>query len=160
MKIFVLLLACLLPASAIAAQHPSPPASEATKAIVKSYLEIQTALAADKFNGVKGPAGTLAAQAAALGNDGEAIGKAATSLGAAADLKAARDAFGPLSDAVIARVQKDGSKDLIAELRLAYCPMAGRAWLQREKQIRNPHYGAQMLTCGEFRPIAPAKDQR
>jgi Cu(I)/Ag(I) efflux system membrane fusion protein len=36
-----------------------------------------------------------------------------------------------------------------------YCPMAfnnkGAAWLQPDKEIRNPYFGAQMLSCGEVR---------
>lgn len=29
-----------------------------------------------------------------------------------------------------------------------YCPMKQAYWLSEEKAIRNPYYGAQMLTCG------------
>lgn len=141
--------------AAVAAQQ-SPPAaasSDATRAIVKSYLEIQGHLAADRFQDAKGPARTLAAQAAALGKDGAALAKAATAFEAAADVKTARDAFASMSEAVIARVKADGSPGAAADLRLAYCPMVNRSWLQREEQIRNPYYGSQMLSCGEFKPL-------
>ena len=151
MKNLVCTLAALILASAFAAAQQSP---DVTKGIVASYLEIQTALASDRFEDVKAPAGTLAARAVTLGKEGEAIGKAATAVQAAADIKAAREAFGPLSDAVIARVQAEQSKGGATDLRLAYCPMARRAWLQREEQLRNPYFGAQMLTCGEFKPLA------
>jgi len=30
-----------------------------------------------------------------------------------------------------------------------YCPMEDANWLSREKDIRNPYYGAKMLTCGK-----------
>jgi len=131
---------------------PAPPATETTRAVVQSYLEIQAALAADRFDDVKGPARNLASQAAALGKDGAELAKASTAFAAAANLEAARTAFGPLSDAVIARVKADGSADLAAGLKVGFCPMARKSWLQREEQIRNPYYGARMLTCGELKP--------
>ena len=159
MKSVVIGLIVLLAATAVGAQPPAGP-PESTKAIVTSYLEIQTALAADRFEDVKGPARTLAAAAVAAGKEAAAIAKAATAVQGATDIKAARQAFGDLSDAVIARVQADGSKDVVGDLRLAYCPMVKRSWLQRGEQIRNPHYGAQMLTCGEFKPLASQKPDR
>ena len=141
--------------AALAAQKvatPAPAAAEATRAVVQSYLEIQAALAADRFDDVKGPARSLASQAAALGKDGAELAKASTAFAAAADLAAARTAFGPLSDAVIARVKADGSADLAAGLKIGFCPRVRKSWLQREEQIRNPYYGARMLTCGELKP--------
>jgi Cu(I)/Ag(I) efflux system membrane fusion protein len=143
------LVALLLSSPGVSAQQPS----DSTKAIVQSYLEIHAKLAADKPAEVKGPAKALAAQAAALGKDGEAIARAATAVEAAADIERARDAFGPLSDAVIARVRAEGATGF-SDLRLAYCPMVKRSWLQREAQIRNPYYGAAMLGCGEFKPLS------
>lgn len=37
------------------------------------------------------------------------------------------------------------------DLRLAYCPMVDKEWLQTTAELRNPFYGSMMLTCGEFR---------
>ena len=139
----------LLAGVAISAEQ----SADANKTIVKSYVEVQSHLAADRLEPAKNAAKEMAAPAASLGKSGEAIAKAATAMAAAADLKAARDAFGPLSDAVIARVQSEEGKEAAAELRLAYCPMVKRSWLQREEQIRNPYYGSQMLTCGEFKQL-------
>lgn len=145
----ITLVVILLSSLGVAAQQPS----DSTKAIVQSYLEIHATLAADKLAEVKGPAKALAAQAAALGKDGEAIARAATAVEAAVDIERARDAFGPLSDAVIARVRAAGATGF-SDLRLAYCPMVKRSWLQRDAQIRNPYYGAAMLGCGEFTPLS------
>ena len=36
------------------------------------------------------------------------------------------------------------------EVYLQYCPMKKSSWLSSEKEIRNPYYGAAMLTCGEL----------
>jgi hypothetical protein len=128
-------------------------ASESLKAIVGSYLQIQAQLAADKIDDIKGPARAIAAQAVTMGQAGGAIGKAANAVEQAGDIKAARDAFGTLSDAVLAAAKAEGWKDL-GGVRLAFCPMANKSWLQKEEQIRNPYYGSQMLTCGEFKPVS------
>jgi Cu(I)/Ag(I) efflux system membrane fusion protein len=76
--------------------------------------------------------------------------KAAKTVGAAADIKAAREAFGPLSDAVVAAAKAEGYKDL-ADVKLAYCPMVQKSWLQKGDQIQNPYYGQAMSSCGEFK---------
>ena len=125
-------------------------ASDAMKAIVGSYLEIQVLLATDKFDGIKAPAAALAARAEGLGEAGAGMVKAARTVGNAPDLKAARDAFGGLSDAVIAAAKAEGWKDL-SGVKLAYCPMVQRSWLQKDEKISNPYYGSAMLTCGEFK---------
>jgi hypothetical protein len=124
-------------------------ASDAMKAIVGSYLEIQNQLATDKIDGIKGPAKSIGAQATRMGDAGRNMAKAAAAIEKAADLKAAREAFGPLSEAVIAAAKAEGWKD-VSDVKVAYCPMVKHSWLQKEDQIRNPYYGASMSTCGEF----------
>ena len=76
-----LVLAC---AAVLAAPQSSPAASstEALRGVVKTYLDIQAALTQDKFNDVKGPAGTLASQTAALGKDSAELAKAAAAFSA------------------------------------------------------------------------------
>lgn len=118
--------------------------------VVASYLKIQAALAADTLEGVQPATKALTGEAAKMGAGGEEVVKAARALAAAADIKEARAAFGPLSDAVIAVVKADPTAH---DVKLAYCPMANASWLQKEEKIRNPYYGSSMLTCGEFRPL-------
>jgi hypothetical protein len=125
-------------------------ASDAMKAIVGSYLEIHAQLAADKIDAVKAPSAALAAKAGTMGESGAAMAKAAKAVGSAADIKAAREAFGPLSDAVIAAARAEGFKDL-GDVKVAFCPMVQKSWLQKDEQIKNPYYGASMLVCGEFK---------
>jgi hypothetical protein len=120
---------------------------------VASYLEVQALLAADKVDGIKAPAQEIVKHATAMGPDGAAIVKAAKTVGAAPDLKAARAAGGPRSDAVIAAAKARGWSDL-ADVKLAFCPMAMASWLQKGEKIRNPYYGSSMLECGEFKPRA------
>lgn len=125
-------------------------ASDAMKAIVGSYLEIQAKLAADTIDGVKPAAHAIGDQAARMGTAGEAIVKSAQAIENAADLKATRLAFGDLSDAVIAAGKAELWKD-VPDVKIAYCPMAKKSWVQKEAEIRNPYYGSAMLTCGSFR---------
>ena len=125
-------------------------ASEALKAIVESYLEIHAQLATDKLDGVKAPALALGTRAAEMGETGAAMAKAAKTVADASDLKTARDAFGPLSNAVLAAAKAEGYKDL-GGVKIAYCPMVRQSWLQKDEKIRNPYYGSTMLECGEFK---------
>lgn len=124
-------------------------ASDAMKAIVASYLEIHARLTADKTDGIKASAAAIARTAAAMGERGAAMARAAKAVEDAGDLKTARDAFGPLSEAVIAAAQAEGMQDL--GVRQAFCPMVKRPWLQKEDKIRNPYYGSSMLECGEIK---------
>jgi Protein of unknown function (DUF3347) len=122
------------------------------KAIVGSYLEIQSQLAADKIDRIKPAAAAIATNAASLGQErGARIAQTAKAVGDAKDLKTAREAFGPLSDAVITAAQGNG-KDL-AGVKLAFCPMVNRSWLQKDAKVRNPYYGSAMLECGELKDL-------
>lgn len=130
----------------------SAAASESLKAIVDAYTQIQSQLAADKIDDLKGPARAIAGQAATMGKNGEALAKAATAIEAAKNLKGARDAFGRLTDAVMAAGKAEGWKD-VEGVRIGFCPMVSKSWLQKDEQVRNPYYGSQMLTCGELKPL-------
>jgi hypothetical protein len=143
-KLLVALLAVLAVATI-----PAAGASDAMKAIVASYLDIQAALAADKTDGVKTAAASIGEQASRMGAEGQAILKASKAVEGAADVKAARAAFGDLSDAVIAQAKAEGWKDL-PEAKVAFCPMVNKSWIQKGDAIRNPYYGSSMLTCGSF----------
>ena len=125
-------------------------ASDALKAIVNSYLDVQARLASDRLERVSAEAGKIEQHAAGMGAAGDTILKSAKALGSARDLKGAREAFGGLSDAVIAAGNAQGWKD-IPDLRVAYCPMVKKSWIQKELELRNPYYGSTMLTCGEFK---------
>jgi hypothetical protein len=127
-------------------------ASESTKAVVASYLEIHAALSADKVDGVKPAAAAIAKEAALMGASGGAIVTAAKTMESAADLKAARAALGALSDAVIAAANADDWKD-VSGVKIGYCPMVKKYWVQKDGTVNNPYYGSQMLTCGELKDV-------
>jgi hypothetical protein len=125
-------------------------ASEPMKAIVASYMDIHSHLFRGNMDGIMPAAAAIEQQAGHMGANGAAVAKAARALQSAGDLSKARDAFGALSDAVIAAGNAEGWKDL-PDIRQAYCPMAKKSWLQKDGSIRNPYYGPTMPTCGEFK---------
>ena len=125
---------------AFAADVPGP--------MLDAYLRIHAALAGDKIAGIPADAATLGQHAKALGTGGDKVAAAARTIGGASDIKAARAAFGDLSDAMIALVNSGSSGK---DVRVAYCPMVKKSWLQKGDQIANPYYGSEMLRCGEFK---------
>jgi hypothetical protein len=140
--------------AALLMSSPAAPAlaAEPLKSIVESYLQIHARLVLDKTDGVKPAATEIGKQAETMGPGGAAIAKAAATVAAAKELKTAREAFGPLSDAVKAAVDASGPETAKAlGLKLAFCPMVNRSWLQKDDKIRNPYYGSAMLECGDFK---------
>jgi hypothetical protein len=148
MKTFCVAVLCALAAAGASAFQATDP----LPAIVRSYLDVHAQLAADKIDGVTAASAAIVAEAEKLGQErGGRIAGAASTLARVADLKAAREAFGPLSDAVIAAVQASGKDP--GGARLAFCPMVKKSWLQKDAKIRNPYYGSAMLECGEFKEL-------
>lgn len=125
-------------------------AADLPAALVDPYLQVQVALAADQFTGIAAHAQAIEKAAAPLGADAEPIVAGAKKLSAAKDIAAARTAFGEVSLAIAGYAEKTKS-GFGPDVRLAYCPMANKPWLTRDKTIRNPYYGAAMLTCGSFK---------
>ena len=134
----VLLLGVLVVGSARAEVSPS---------LVSPYLKVQIALAVDSLEGVTEAARALAAAAAAVGGEAAAVVDPAEALADTDSLDSARTAFGPVSDAFIAYGQAVG----LGDLKVAFCPMANKSWVQQGGAIANPFYGSRMLTCGVFR---------
>ena len=139
--------------------------SAAFDGMVEDYLAIQTALAGDSIEGVDAHATAISKSARGLSNDfdleatgvqgkdAEALVKvlpgladSAVDLSKAKDIIAARDSFGPLSDAMIAY------RELVTgdAPNVAYCPMVEKNWMQNGKEIANPYYGSSMLHCGSI----------
>jgi hypothetical protein len=125
-------------------------ASDLPAALVDPYLQVQAKLAGDQFAGIAPQAQAIATAAAALGKDAEKIAAGAKKLGDAKDIAAARTAFGEMSQAIADYAAKTKS-GFGPDVKLAYCPMADKPWLQKEKDIKNPYYGAAMSTCGTFK---------
>ena len=146
------ILLTLLALGTIATLAPARAASlpDPLQTSVDQYLVIQTALAGDSLDGVP-EAATALAEAAKTG-DGvvpAAAGSQAEAVAKASDLKAAREAFKPLSATLIEVLAAQDSKS--GHYYEAFCPMADAAWIQSDKTIANPYYGASMLKCGTIR---------
>lgn len=117
---------------------------------VEQYVIIQTALAADSLKGVPEAANAIAATAkTSAGALPVSTASQAEAVGKAQDIKAARTAFKPLSTTLITALSDQ--KEKTGHYYEAFCPMAGAAWIQTDKKVANPYYGASMLTCGEIR---------
>lgn len=144
MKTFLLLSAVAIVAT-VSAQAGSPLQSTLDK-----YIQIQTALAGDSLKGVPEAAAEIAG--IAKSSDGVVpanIAERARAVGAATGIKAAREAFKPLSTALIQAVTNQ--KSLSGDYYEAFCPMANASWIQTGKKVSNPYFGSGMLGCGEIR---------
>ena len=121
------------------------------KSVYDSYLKIQAELAKDSTQDVAVNANAIAKavkddEMKMLSSD---VATQAETLAKAKDLKAAREAFKPLSKSLIKYLADNkAGKGVYHE---AYCPMVKSSWLQTEKEVRNPYYGKSMLTCGELK---------
>jgi hypothetical protein len=148
--VLVVLLAAGL---AMACNRTTPAArasTEMSRAVVDPYLKVDEALASDSIDGIRANAGEIATAAAGLGGLAFKIDTAALQLASADDLADARAKFGVLSEAIDAYMA--GQHLTPPEgVRVAFCPMVLKPWLQRDGAIRNPYHGSQMLTCGSFR---------
>jgi len=87
--------------------------------------------------------------ATGVGAPGTPMQTAAGELERAADLKTARAAFGNLGDAVMIYA-KDSGSSIADAVKVAYCPMAQKYWLQKGEAIENPFYGKAMSDCGRI----------
>ena len=131
---------------------PKAPAagSRMSRAVVDPYLTIQAALAADSIDAVRANAGAIATAATVLGAPAMKIDTTALQLAAAGDLADAREKFGALSEAI--DTYMTGLKLQPPEgVRVAFCPMVLKPWMQEGSTLANPYYGSRMLTCGSFR---------
>lgn len=130
------------------------------------YEQVRQALVHDHLDGVADEARQLAAAVRRLEEDFSVeragvepadavavqellpeLASAADELAAAGDVGQAREAFSKLSRALV-RYRKRVAD---ADLKVLYCPMASKSWLQpeAETEVGNPYYGGSMATCGE-----------
>jgi hypothetical protein len=124
---------------------------EPVKSVLDQYLMIQTNLANDSIQGLEEHASAIAK--AVKGDDMKMlapdVAKQAETLAKATDLKAAREAFKPLSASLIKYLADNkAGKGTYHE---TFCPMVKASWLQTGAGIKNPYMGKAMLTCGELK---------
>jgi hypothetical protein len=130
----------------------SAQAADSISAVLTPYFRIQTALVDDRIDTIKSDALLVAQEAGGLGAPGKPIEEAATALSQTTEIGAAREAFGRLSDAVIAYA--DGTKTSPgSDVATVYCPMVKKSWLQKNGEVKNPYFGKAMPSCGEKKKV-------
>jgi Cu(I)/Ag(I) efflux system membrane fusion protein len=146
----------------------TPPPGKGTPAqnLANAYLVLQAKLAVDDFAGARAACAGVrsAAQVPALALTPELkkkIETASVECGAAPDIARLRTLFAGLSDAMLAYFAAQPNP-LPVGLGVAHCPMAmdgkGAKWLQTGDSLRNPYFGAEMLTCGTLEStVKPGK---
>ena len=104
---------------------------------LNEYVHVQEALAADDFETA---VAELEEFAAITDEATRALAMHALEAGGIEEMRAR---FKPLSESLAEQALPQG-------FARAYCPMYdnGSAWVQRDGPVRNPYYGAFMLTCG------------
>ena len=142
----------------VATAAPAPAAQRAGEVnvgpVLTAYLAMQRALAADSLAGVKDRARDILVDREKSGPAGQPVVAAARAFERVTDLASARAAFGTLSDAMLSTAKRAG-RPLEAGVKVAYCPMARKYWLQTGETLDNPYYGATMRTCGRFEAGIP-----
>jgi RND family efflux transporter MFP subunit len=145
----------------------SPAPQAAVDALLGAYLETAAALAAAGDHAAPVDAEPLASASRDLRE--QAAGPAeplATEISAAADamkgaaIEQQRTAFRRLSGSMIALLDASPpSPTMRADLYIIHCPMLPGDWVQHGRDIVNPFFGPDMLTCGEVvRAIGPGAE--
>lgn len=126
--------------------------------IIGTYVKIHNALISGSTEGVRANAKTLSLQLAELQQSGqkEKLEKLTALIAESldgglltGDLAKAKDAFAPLSRALVAYVKGTGREGAHAsDIKIFYCPMKKEPWLQKGKAVQNPYLGKDMLLCG------------
>lgn len=144
----------------------SPEMAAALGELAKAYFPVWRALAADDFDAAKQAATKLEAATHQFhGQPGNPeateffentlarLADTATATAKTEDIEAARVEFEHLSNVLIRAAQTIALPDGVHAHR-AFCPMTfeGRRadWLQDDKELLNPYFGAAMLQCGDF----------
>lgn len=121
-------------------------------AVYQHYIHLTNALVSGDAAEAKIAGNAIETGAKAV-DGGNKIAEDAAKIVAAADINAQRTAYSSLSNEMITLVKKSGLSS--GELYVDFCPMAlndkGGYWISAAKDIKNPYFGDQMLTCGEVK---------
>ncbi len=134
--------------------------------LFEEYLLLKDALVADDFEKAKSVAGTFQGNLSKVNmsvfkgethnvwmeHNSQAV-KALKVIIGAENIGQARKGFKELSDQFVMMAKTFGPFDQV--LYIQHCPMAnsnkGADWISDNKEIRNPYFGQDMLTCGEVK---------
>ncbi len=149
----------LLPTGEVPAAA-APPLAPATRQIVDrmfaSYLTLGRALSSDRDDATAWSDFAAAVrELPADASEGVAALQAVVAT-EAADLVTRRELYLRTSAALIALTTRLRPSDALgAELLVVHCSMKPGSWLQTERAVRNPFYGAEMLACGAIERVLP-----
>jgi hypothetical protein len=147
--LYVLALSLAACSPSVANKAPGP-GGEMSRAVIDPYLKVQTSLFNGSIDDLRANAGNIATAATALGAPAMKIDTTALQLASAGDLADAREKFGALSEAI--DTYMTGLQLRPPEsVKVAFCPMVKKPWLQEGSTLANPYYGSAMPTCGSFR---------
>jgi|GEM_PF-992411 len=150
------------PAHAHAQDHPVD-----LTATVDAYMALAGALADDDVSAARAGARQMERALGAIDSDEDSwidlrdrmTGPLGNMARDDAGIEAVREQLQPLSTALAAAARATGYP---GPLMRAYCPMAfdfeGAYWLQRDRTINNPYFGASMLRCGEIQEVLGHQD--
>ena len=146
----------------------SPEFKKQLGAMVRSYLNVQTALAQDDAAAAGESARKALEELAKVDmalvtgkdhvdwmKDAGELKSLLSAVAGAEGIEPARTKFALLSEQVAATLSRFGVPD--GKLYKAWCPMAfdnrGASWIQDQEEISNPYFGATMLRCGEVKEV-------
>ncbi len=116
------------------------------------YHELRDALSKDNMTNAKEHADALGKELATL-NGCEPTAITAKTIGNAKSIKEQRDAFVTLNKDLVPFFKAAPVES--GKAFVAFCPMAndnkGAYWLSTAKEIKNPYYGEEMISCGEVK---------
>ena len=131
---------------------------QSTAPALKAYYGVKNALVATSGAKAKAQAATLVN---ALGKvdvatlkveDKKTLASArnrALAISKTSDVAAQRKEFSALSTSMIALAKATKP----AKTYVQYCPMKKASWLSESKDVQNPYYGNEMLTCGSTKEV-------
>lgn len=150
----------------------SPDLHKALEPVYAEYLELQASLAGDNYEHASMALAKLLKSIDQIDQKQDGLGHEWMTLKAELDrnigsntdqlsMETLRAAFEVTSDFIIG-IQGAFGHSNQSMLYEVFCPMAfdnkGASWLQSDKKIKNPYFGASMLSCGEvkqsFAPVS------
>jgi len=130
-------------------------ASAAAVQVIDHYLNMKNSLIASDKPNINKSADTLVKAVAALQNSKggakihaelDSLHKYAVAIAATDNINDQRNSFANLSTAAWQLAEKVSHPG--EPLYLQVCPMTKVSWVSKEKEIRNPYFPKNMLTCG------------
>ena len=129
------------------------PDSQSVSGVLSAYINLKNRLVQSDADGGKKAAEALKQQLADVQGCAAAANEA-DAIAGAKNIDEQRKAFVALSKDIIPLAKGFKTTDT---MYVAYCPMAnsnkGAYWLSEIREIKNPYFGDDMLTCGEVKSV-------